>query len=171
MGETDDQGEMPGTITTHEYVVCSRRRSPCKLGRMRHLAFIALVTIDQVVDQTNYLRGDHLGGTNVTANGTNGAELGRVLYRPWGETRFTSGTTPTTWRFTGQREDCRRRTIGLYFYNARYLDPQLGRFTQPDTIVPEPGNPQSHPRMGHECTNYGCAVFVYSWPKVRGRPP
>ncbi len=77
-------------------------------------------------------------GANVTINGTNGAELGRVLYRPWGETRLTTGTTPTTWRFTGQREDCRRRTIGLYYFNARYLDPQLGRFVQPDTIVPEP---------------------------------
>ena len=132
MGETDDQGEMPGTITTHEYVVCSRRRSPCKLGRMRHLAFIALVTIDQVVDQTNYLLGDHLGGTNVTDRGTDGVELGRVLYRPWGETRVSTGTTPTTWRFTGQREDA---TIGLYFYNARYLDPQLGRFISADSVV------------------------------------
>ena len=78
-----------------------------------------------------------LGGTNVTANGINGAELGRVLHRPWGETRLSTGTPPTTWRFTGQREDA---TIGLYYFNARYLDPQLGRFVQPDTIVPEPGN-------------------------------
>jgi|GEM_PF-1892942 len=82
--------------------------------------------------QTYYLLGDHLGGTNVTANGTNGAELGRVLYRPWGETRLSSGSTPTTWRFTGQREDA---TIGLYFYNARYLDPQLGRFISADSVV------------------------------------
>ena len=99
--------------------------------------------------QTSYLLGDHLGGTNVTDRGTDGVELGRVLYRPWGETRLSSGSTPTTWRFTGQREDCRRRTIGLYFYNARYLDPQLGRFIQPDTIVPEPGNPQALNRYSY----------------------
>ncbi len=96
--------------------------------------------------ETYYLLGDHLGGTNVTANGTNGSLLGRVLYKPWGETRFSTGTTPTTWRFTGQREDA---TIGLYFYNARYLDPQLGRFISPDTIVPEPGNPQSLNRYSY----------------------
>ena len=54
--------------------------------------------------------------------------------------------TATTWRFTGQREDA---TIGLYFYNARYLDPQLGRFTQADTIVLEPGNPQSLNRYAY----------------------
>ncbi len=96
--------------------------------------------------QTYYLLGDHLGGTNVTANGIDGGFLGRVLYKPWGETRFTTGTTPTTWRFTGQREDA---TIGLYYFNARYLDPQLGRFTQPDTIVPEPGNPQALNRYSY----------------------
>ena len=72
--------------------------------------------------QTYYLLGDHLGGTNVTAN-SNGVQISKLLYRPWGETRFSTGTTPTTWRFTGQREDCRRRTIGLYYFNARYLDP------------------------------------------------
>ncbi|MEI2692539.1 MAG: RHS repeat-associated core domain-containing protein [Anaerolineae bacterium] len=69
---------------------------------------------------------------------------------PWGETRFTTGTTPTTWRFTGQREDA---TIGLYFYNARYLDPQLGRFIQPDTIVPAPGNPQALNRYSYVLNN------------------
>ncbi len=45
---------------------------------------------------------------------------------------------PTSYRFTGQRED----TTGLYFYNARYYDPVVGRFAQADTIVPQPGNPQ-----------------------------
>ena len=40
----------------------------------------------------------------------------------------------------GQRYD---HAIGLYLYNARYYDPALGRFIQPDTIVPNPGDPQS----------------------------
>ena len=102
--------------------------------------------------QTYYLFPDHpsassgqaLGRTHITAN-SSGTELGKLLYRPWGETRFSTGTTPTTWRFTGQREDA---TIGLYFYNARYYDPYLNRWIQPDTIVPDPGDRQSHPRMG-----------------------
>ena len=29
---------------------------------------------------TYYLFPDHLGGTHITASGTNGAELGRLLY-------------------------------------------------------------------------------------------
>ncbi|MBI5756782.1 MAG: cell wall hydrolase, partial [Nitrospirae bacterium] len=31
---------------------------------------------------------------------------------------------------------------GLYYYGARYYNPQLGRFISPDSIVPNPGNPQ-----------------------------
>jgi len=45
-----------------------------------------------------------------------------------------------SYRFTGQREEA---TIALYFYNARWYDPALGRFAQPDTLVPDPGNPQA----------------------------
>ncbi len=32
------------------------------------------------------------------------------------------------------------------FYNARYYDPNTARFTQADTIVPNPANPQHHNR-------------------------
>ena len=33
--------------------------------------------------------------------------------------------------------------------NARYYHPQLGRFVSPDSIVPEPANPQSHNRYAY----------------------
>jgi RHS repeat-associated protein len=61
-------------------------------------------------------------------------------------TRYTSGTTPMARRFAGQIEDA---TIGLYFYNARYYDPALGRFVSADTIVPSPGDPQSLNRYSY----------------------
>ena len=51
---------------------------------------------------------------------------------------------------TGQREDA---SIGLYFYNARYYDSSLGRFAQADTIVPQPGNPQSLNRYSYAANN------------------
>jgi RHS repeat-associated protein len=60
-------------------------------------------------------------------------------------------------RFTGQREET---AIGLYDYAhhttmgpARYYDPVLGRFIQADTIVPEPGNPQSLNRYAYVYNN------------------
>ncbi|MFZ1709442.1 MAG: hypothetical protein WAW20_12730 [Anaerolineae bacterium] len=64
-----------------------------------------------------WLTTDHLGSTALTASET-GGRLSEIRYKPWGETRGTPyQTTPTTYRFTGQREDA---SIGLYFYNARY---------------------------------------------------
>ncbi len=56
----------------------------------------------------------------------------------------------TAKRYTGQRFD---DAIGLYYYNARYYDPALGRFAQADTIVPEPGNPQSLNRYSYVLNN------------------
>ncbi|MGC9397236.1 MAG: RHS repeat-associated core domain-containing protein [Anaerolineae bacterium] len=43
--------------------------------------------------------------------------------------------------------------MGLYFYNARYYDPALGRFIQADTIVPSPANPQSLNRYAYTLNN------------------
>ena len=37
----------------------------------------------------------------------------------------------------------------MLFYNARWYDPVIGRFLAADTIVPEPGNPQSLNRYSY----------------------
>ena len=41
----------------------------------------------------------------------------------------------------------------MYFYNARYYDPTLGRFISPDTIVTSPANPQSLNRYAYVLNN------------------
>jgi len=69
-----------------------------------------------------------------------------VRYRAFGTTRFTSGTTPTSVRFTGQREEA---ALGLHFYNARWYDPALGHFLSPDTVVPDPGNALDYHRYAY----------------------
>jgi RHS repeat-associated protein len=77
--------------------------------------------------------------------------LAEMYYTPFGETRWTNATaTPTRRQYTGQINDV---GTGLYFYNARYYDPALARFTQADTIVPEPGNPQSLNRFSYTLNN------------------
>ena len=48
------------------------------------------------------------------------------------KSRLSAGSSLTDYKFTGQRKD---DDIGLYFYNARWYDPALGRFTSPDSIV------------------------------------
>jgi RHS repeat-associated protein len=100
-----------------------------------------------------YLLGDHLGSTTITAD-TSGNRVAEVLYKAWGENRYTFSTTPTTFRYTGQRQESGLGgTDGLYFYNARWYDPTLGRFAQADTIVPEPDNPQGLNRFSYTINN------------------
>jgi hypothetical protein len=59
----------------------------------------------------NYLLGDHLGSTAITAN-SSGVKSAEIRYYPWGTERYTSGTTPTTFKYTGQRAES---GLGPYF--------------------------------------------------------
>jgi RHS repeat-associated protein len=52
--------------------------------------------------------------------------------------------------YTGQEFDA---GTGLLYYGARYYDPALGRFVQPDTLVPDPANPQSLNRYAYVLNN------------------
>jgi len=96
-----------------------------------------------------FLLTEHLTSTAITATSA-GSKSAELRYKAWGENRYTYGTTPTSYHFTGQREES---TIGLYFYNARWHDPALGRFAQPDTLVPDPGNPQALNRYTYVTNN------------------
>jgi RHS repeat-associated protein len=50
---------------------------------------------------------------------------------------------PTTYHFTGQREES---LLGLYYYGARWYDPYLNRWVQSDTDVPESQEVQAFDR-------------------------
>jgi RHS repeat-associated protein len=95
----------------------------------------------------SYILQDHLGSNSVTteANGNNPAA---IRYFAFGATRSTTGILATDKKFTGQTLD----QTGLYYYGARYYDANIGRFISPDTIVPDPMNPQSLNRYSY-CLN------------------
>jgi RHS repeat-associated protein len=100
----------------------------------------------------HYLLTDHLGSTALTLD-QNGARYNtntELRYYPYGVARYTAGTTPTSFNFTGQRKDS---GSGLLFYNARWYDPVVGRFLQADTLVPSPGDPQSLNRYSYTLNN------------------
>ena len=84
-----------------------------------------------------YLLGDHLGSTSLTAD-SSGTKVSEIRYKPWGEIRYswTSGvaTTPgyklSSYTFTGQYSYMDDPTttgvtegFGLMFYNARFYSP------------------------------------------------
>ena len=64
--------------------------------------------------------------------------------------RYTPGTQRTDYSFTGQRLD---DSTDFLYYGARYYDPALRRFISGDTIVPNPGNPQSLNRYSYVLNN------------------
>ncbi|MEN4013944.1 MAG: RHS repeat-associated core domain-containing protein [Bellilinea sp.] len=96
-----------------------------------------------------YLSGDHLGSAVVQTD-ANGGNPQVNLYTACparcargcsaalrkGEPR-PNGSLPSPFGFTGQRSE---PALGLYFYNARWYDPRLGRFIQADSIVPGAGS-------------------------------
>jgi RHS repeat-associated protein len=94
---------------------------------------VAMRTGSSANSSVKWLLGDHLGSTSVTAN-YDGASPVTQLYKPWGEVRYSSGTLPTKYTYTGQYSNM--SDFGLMFYNARWYDPALGRFAQADTYVP-----------------------------------
>ncbi|MHA1567722.1 MAG: RHS repeat-associated core domain-containing protein [Alphaproteobacteria bacterium] len=109
---------------------------------------VAMRVIDGQDDDLYFFLVDALGSVAdmVPADDITGTTITEMVrYLPWGKAwsspvSTTTSIDETTFHFTGQREEA---DIGLYDYKARWYDPQLGRFIQPDTIVPDPGDPQS----------------------------
>jgi RHS repeat-associated protein len=97
-----------------------------------------------------YLHRDHLGGVIAITN-SSGAITRQERYKPFGETLWSAGTNiPTTQAYTGQK---RESSFGLYDYNARWYDSALGRFTQADTIVPNPASAKAFDRYAYVYNN------------------
>ncbi len=107
-----------------------------------------VVTTTATAGVVYYLHSDHLGSASlVTTSG--GAVHSQQRYTPYGAPRWSSGTLPTDYTFTGQRAE----SFGLMDYNARYYSPVMGRFISPDTIVPNPANPQLFNRYSYAGNN------------------
>jgi RHS repeat-associated protein len=112
-----------------------------------------------------YLLGDHpspplrtsLGSTSITTD-ANGTKVSEMRYKPWGEIRYSWTSAPATtpayelakYTFTGQYSDS---YINLLWYGSRHYDPALGRFIQPDTIIPDSSNSQGWDRYSYTFNN------------------
>jgi RHS repeat-associated protein len=98
-----------------------------------------------------YYHNDQLGGAVVITD-SGGVEVQRYTYTPFGQQRYKGSESafPISSRFTGQVLD---EDTGLYYCNSRYYDSELGRFTQPDSIVPDPSSSQSFNRFSYVRNN------------------
>ena len=83
------------------------------------------------VNGTFYYFGYDALGSQVAVLNATGSLVGAQLYGPYGASRYTTGTLPTSIGFTGQRADS---VTGLDYYNARYYDPTVGQFLSVDGV-------------------------------------
>ncbi len=92
----------------------------------------------------NYLLGDHLGlqALTLTSAGVRLNTNTELRYYPYGVARYTAGTTPTSYNFTGQRKDS---GSGLLFYQARWYDLYLA---QRKSLTIIPGSDDTKPVTG-----------------------
>ncbi len=99
-----------------------------------------------------YMASDHLGGTAVVMNGTDGTLVSRVRYYPYGTVWTQEGGAPPTDKlFTGyQREGA---ISGLYYASSRFYSADVGRFLSPDSMAPDAGDPQALNRYSYVLNN------------------
>ncbi|MCP5495502.1 MAG: hypothetical protein H7A23_13180, partial [Leptospiraceae bacterium] len=87
-----------------------------------------------------FLHPDHLGSVRmitdaygrIAAIGDTGAS--NIRYKPFGEISRGNSYGPDIFRYkyTAQQEDIES---GLYYYNSRYYDPNIGQFLQADSVI------------------------------------
>jgi RHS repeat-associated protein len=103
-------------------------------------------------DGLQYLLTDHLGSV-VAITDASGTLTSQQRFLPFGQARTDIGAiSQTDLGYTGQRslDDAMGR---LMDYKARFYDPYLNRFIQPDTIVPNSSNSQSLNRYAYVLNN------------------
>jgi RHS repeat-associated protein len=78
---------------------------------------------------------DHLGSTRVVTNAA-GAKIAEYKLAPYGEKEIALGDG-TDYQFTDKAED---EASGLYYFGARFYDPETGRFITRDTFTYMPND-------------------------------
>lgn len=109
-----------------------------------------------------YIHDDHLSSSHIMTEGKiearhsgimyrRGDILQRIEYAPFGgETFVLNPNLKLNPSYTGQKYDIES---GLYYYKARYYNPEIGRFIQADTAIQDKHDLQSYNRYAYVRNN------------------
>ena len=95
---------------------------------------------------------DALGSTVALGDGT-GTIQTQYTYEPFGVTTQTGAASTNSYKYTGREDD----GSGLYYYRARYYQPQFQRFISEDPI-------------GFQAGDMNLFVYVYNAPTIFSDP-
>jgi RHS repeat-associated protein len=116
--------------------------------------FVAITPTAEAVTYTPvfyYYHPDHLGSANILTD-RQGNLVQHYENAAFGKQRYQDNTSAfnVSNRYTDQILD---EDTGLYYYNARYYDPELGRFILADSIVSSAADSQSLNRYSYVRNN------------------
>ena len=98
-------------------------------------------------DVFTYLHPDHLGSPQIGTNGITGAVEFTEHYTPFGEALLSQAANDNQSGFTGHIKD---KSTGLNYMQARYYDPNIGRFLSIDPVTfMDTGNPNFFNRYAY----------------------
>ncbi len=102
-----------------------------------------------------------------------GSLAARYKYDAWGNYRATAGSSFNIFGFTGHQRD---EATGLYYFKARYYDPELGVFLTEDAAAGDTKNPPSLHRYLYAYANPTVYVdpdgnAAYKWSTEAEIPP
>jgi RHS repeat-associated protein len=151
-GEGGRVKKIVGTTTTRyisKLYECDTTGANTSCSRFIWAGDTRIATVAVTTGTTHYWHGDHLGSSSVITDST-GAKAQALTYSPYGGVRtnqsFTTPAIDVPYKYTGQEFD---DSTDFYFYDSRYYDPWFGRFLSPDTLVPDPLNPQDLNRYSY----------------------
>ena len=82
-------------------------------------------------------------GRRLKRTDATGTSIAPRRYTAFGSVLSASGTFPTDRGFTGQIRDGSATNWEFYFYQSRYYNAAIGKFVQPDSVVPDQKNAQA----------------------------
>jgi len=111
---------------------------------------VASVEIDQQSVQKKYFfHADYLGSVRMISDDS-AIVVWQKRYTPFGDTEEESGTIENTYQFTGKGWD---EDAGLFYFNARWYDAEIGRFISEDPLWGSILDPQSLNRFSYGRNN------------------
>ncbi len=118
-----------------------------------------LLSLNHSIEGRQFYLFDALGSTVNLTNDSGSIQV-RYQYDAWGHYRSQTGSSWNRFAFTGHEKD---EESGLYYFKARYYDPDTGRFLSQDSYLGEAGTPPSLHRYLYAYSNPGVYVDLLGY--------